>query len=162
MVLTRAALEKLHKEELIWLFVENNDKLNSNMTNLTNQLAEVNKTLERMESQKFWKQQTTPSKNALAAWKNNVGKTKQYSWCECVEIVEISDSTRKVWELIEKVTGINVNQDCLELCHPLPPLPSDKKNKIIIIIIFKFSRQKDDEKILRNNKKTTRTLSLEV
>ena len=75
MVLTRAALEKLHKEELIWLFVENNDKLNSNMTNLTNQLAEVNKTLERMESQKFWKQQTTPSKNALAAWKNNVGKT---------------------------------------------------------------------------------------
>ena len=56
-------------------------------------------------------------------WKN-----KQYSWCERVEIVEISDSTRKVWELIEKVTGINVNQDCLELCHPLPPLPSDKNN----------------------------------
>ena len=51
MVLTRAALEKLNKEELISLFAENDDKLNSNMANLTNQLAEVNKTLERMESQ---------------------------------------------------------------------------------------------------------------
>ena len=51
MVLTRAALEKLNKEELISLFAENDDKLNSNMANLTNQLAKVKKTLERMESQ---------------------------------------------------------------------------------------------------------------
>ena len=51
MVVTRAALEKLNKEELISPFVQNDDKLNSNIANLTNQLAEVNKTLERMESQ---------------------------------------------------------------------------------------------------------------
>ena len=51
MVLTRDVPEKLNKEELISLFVENDDKLNSNMANLTNQLAEVNKTLKRMESQ---------------------------------------------------------------------------------------------------------------
>ena len=51
MTLTTAALEKLNREELISLFVENDDKLNSNMANLTNQLAEVNKTLKRMESQ---------------------------------------------------------------------------------------------------------------
>ena len=48
MVLTRAALEKLNKEELMSLFVVNDDKLNSN---IVNQLAEVNKILERMESQ---------------------------------------------------------------------------------------------------------------
>ena len=51
MVLTRAALAKLNKEELILFFLENDDKLNSNIANLTNQLAEVNKTLARMESQ---------------------------------------------------------------------------------------------------------------
>ena len=50
MVLTRAAFDKLSKEELISLFIENDNKLNSNMANFTNQLAEVNKTLERMES----------------------------------------------------------------------------------------------------------------
>ena len=51
MVLTRAAFEKLNKEELISLFAENDDKLNSSMASLTTQLAEVNKTLQRMESQ---------------------------------------------------------------------------------------------------------------
>ena len=51
MVLTRAALEKLNKEQLIYLFAENDDKLNSNIANLTNQLGELNKTFEKMESQ---------------------------------------------------------------------------------------------------------------
>ena len=51
MVLKGAALEKINKEELILLFVLNDDNLNSNMANFTKQLAEVNKTLERMESQ---------------------------------------------------------------------------------------------------------------
>lgn len=51
MVLTRAALAKLNKEELILLFVENDDKINSSIANLTHQLAVVNKTLARVESQ---------------------------------------------------------------------------------------------------------------
>ena len=51
MVLTRAALEKLHEKELTSLFAENNDKLTSNMANITKWQAEVNKSLERMESQ---------------------------------------------------------------------------------------------------------------
>ena len=36
MVLTGVALEKSNKEELISLFVENNDNVNSNIANLTN------------------------------------------------------------------------------------------------------------------------------
>ena len=29
---------------------------------------------------------------------------------------------KKCWryELIKEVTGVNINQDCLESCHPLP------------------------------------------
>ena len=36
MVLTEATLEKLNKEELISIFVENNDNLSNNIANLTN------------------------------------------------------------------------------------------------------------------------------
>ena len=56
-------------------------------------------------------------------WRN-----EQYSRRECVEIVRIPDSTNeiKVCKLIGKVTDINVNQDCLESCHPQP---SSKKNQ---------------------------------
>ena len=50
MVLTRATLEKLGKEELISMFFENYEKWNDNLTNLTNQLAQVDKTLKRMKS----------------------------------------------------------------------------------------------------------------
>ena len=51
---------------------------------------------------------------------------EQFSRRECVEILRIPDSTSeiKVCEMIEKITGINVNQDYQESCHPLP---SDKK-----------------------------------
>ena len=76
-------------------------------------------------------------------WRND-----QYSCRECVQIVGIhvltNDSNER--ELVGKVTGINVNQDCLESYHPLP---SDKKNKILV----KFSRRKDAESVLKNKNK---------
>ena len=149
MVLTRAALEKLNKEELISLFAENDDKLNSNMANLTNQLAEVNKTLDRMESQlEISKTINNTLENHITTLEKQCSRNEQYSRRECIDIVGIPDSTNeiKACELIGKVTGINVNQDCLESCHPLP---SDKKNKIIV----KFSRRKDSESVLRNKNK---------
>ena len=90
MVLTRVALEKLNKKESVSLFAENDDKLNSNTANLTNQLAEVNKTLERIESQLEISKTTN---NTLEKRITNLGKQcwrkEQYSQCECVEIVVI-------------------------------------------------------------------------
>ena len=123
MVLTRATLEKFNKEELISFFVENDDKLNSNIANLTNQLAEVNKTLEWMESKlEILKTINNTLKKRITSLKKPCWINEQYSRRECLEIVGIPDSTNKikVCELIGKVTGINVNQDCLESCHPLP------------------------------------------
>ena len=48
---------------------------------------------------------------------------------ETIEISGISVSTNKtkVCVLIEKVTDVNLDQHCLESCHPLP---SDKKNQL--------------------------------
>ena len=129
MVLTRAALEKLNKEELTSLFIENDDKLKSNMANLTNQLADVNKTLERIESQlQISKTINNTVEKCITNLEKQRWRNEQYSQRECVEIVGILDSTNeiKVCELIGKVTGININQNCLELCHPLP---SEKKNQ---------------------------------
>ena len=136
MVLTRAALEKLNKEELILLFAEKDNKPNISMANLTNQVAEVNQTLEKMEAQS---QISKTINNALVkhttSWQKQFWRNKQYFRHECEEIVKTLTSTNEanVSELTEKVTGINVNQYCLESSHSLPP---DKKNKIIV----KFSR----------------------
>ena len=51
MVLTQAALEKISKNHVISLFIEDNDKLNNSITELANQLAYVSETLKRIESQ---------------------------------------------------------------------------------------------------------------
>ena len=51
MVLTRSAMEKMSKNDLILLFIENNNKLNDTITELGNMLPKVSEKLERMESQ---------------------------------------------------------------------------------------------------------------
>ena len=76
MVINIAALEKLNKEELTSLLGENDEKLNSNVTNLTNRLAEINKSLERIESQsEILRTIKAPWKTLLPAGKNSVGET---------------------------------------------------------------------------------------
>ena len=82
------------------------------MANFTNQLAEVNKTLERMES---LLQISKTIKNALVKCITSLEKQCwRNEWHECEEIVGVPDSTNetKVCELIEKVTSINENQNC--------------------------------------------------
>ena len=100
------------------------------MANLTNQLAKVNKTLERMESQlEISKTINNTLEKCITSLEKKYWRNEQYSRRECVEIVGIHDSINeiKVCEFIGKVTvDINVNQDCLESCYPLS---SDKKAK---------------------------------
>ena len=92
MVLTRATLEKLGKEELISMFLENYEKLNNNVTQLTNQLAETDKKFKRVESQlalrKFVNVAGLPKPNyqfGKQCWKN-----KHYSQRECIEMAGIN------------------------------------------------------------------------
>lgn len=51
MVLTRSAMEKMSKNDLILLFIENNNKLNDTITELGNMLPKVSEKFERMEAQ---------------------------------------------------------------------------------------------------------------
>ena len=76
MVLTRATLEKLGKEELISMFLNNYEKLNNNLTNLTNQLAQVHKTLKRTKSQ--------------------VAVIKSFNKAFQNQIISLEDSVRKI------------------------------------------------------------------
>ena len=66
MVLTRATLKKLGKEELRSMFLNNYEKLNNNVTNLTNQLTQVDKTLKRTKSQ------VAVSKSVNKAFQNQI------------------------------------------------------------------------------------------
>ena len=89
-------------------------KLKKNFPSLTNHLAKINKTLERME----------PQLEISKTINNTLEKGIRFSvWRG------ISDSTdeTKVCELIEKVTSINVNQNCIDSCHLLPS--DEKKTK---------------------------------
>ena len=76
MVLTRATLEKLGKEELISMFLNNYEKLNNNLTNLTNQLAQVHNTLKRTKSQ--------------------VAVIKSFNKAFQNQIISLEDSVRKI------------------------------------------------------------------
>ena len=117
MVLTKAALEKKNKQtnkeehNIISRSVKNDDKLKSNMANLINQLAEVNKTLERRESRIF-KTINNALEKRITSLKKQCWKNEQYSLGEWVKIVGFLTHLKK--QLIEKVTGLNVNQVCLE------------------------------------------------
>ena len=51
MVLTRSAMEKMSKNDLILSFIENNNKLNDTITELGNMLPKVSEKFERMEAQ---------------------------------------------------------------------------------------------------------------
>ena len=117
MVLTRAALEKKNKQtnkeehNIISRSVKNDDKLKSNMANLINQLTEVNKTLESRESRIF-KTINNALEKRITSLKKQCWKNEQYSLGEWVKIVGFLTHLKK--QLIEKVTGLNVNQVCLE------------------------------------------------
>ena len=92
-------------------------------------MAEVDKTLERMESQlEILKTINNTLEKCITSLKKQCWRNKQHSWRKCVETVDIPDSTNetKVCELIEKDIGININQGCLESCQIIP---SDKKNQ---------------------------------
>ena len=148
MVLTRATLEKLGKKELISMFLENYEKLNVNITQLENQLAQEDKAFKRMESQ------LTVSKSVNEAFQNRIislerqcWKNGQYSRRRCIETFGIQDTPNEtnVCELIETTTGISITPDSLEACRRLP---YDGNYKLII----KFSRRKDAEMVLSKRK----------
>ena len=145
-VLTRDALEKLNKEELLSLFVENDDKLTSSMANLTNQLAEVNKTLSRMESRlEISKTINNILEKRITSLEKQCWRNKQYSRRECVEIVEIPDSTNEMW-----TDWKGYWYKCKSrLPRIVSPATLREKNKIIVI----FSRRKDAESVLWNKNK---------
>ena len=81
------------------------------MANLTNQLAEVKKTLKRMESKlQISKTISNKLEKRNASLEKQCWRYEQSSQHECVEVVGISDSTNetKVCTLTEKVTGVNI------------------------------------------------------
>ena len=94
MVLTRATLEKLGNEELISMFLENYEKLNGNVTQLINQLAQVDKTLKRIKSQLAVSKSVNETfQNRTVGLERQCWKNWQYSRRKCIEIIGIPAAT---------------------------------------------------------------------
>ena len=102
------------------------DKVSETITQLTNQVSELAKTLSRMEHQQA---SVNSSNNVFDKKKTNL-ELSQYFRPECIEIVVILYETYKqnACEFINLATRALLNPNCLEACHPLV---SEGKNKIL-------------------------------
>ena len=144
MALTRAALEKIDKEELVTLLLGNKDELAGLNKGINSLLTKFDRLEVELRSSKLENQALT---KRIINLENQVWKNAQYSRRQCVEIVGLlEDSTEvTVCKLFQKV-GAKIDSKKLEACHPLP---SDDKNKLIV----KFASRKDAELVLKNKSK---------
>lgn len=148
MVLTRAAVEKMSKEELVNMVLNYDKTMESTLADLNKEISKINKNFEKLESElSISKTVNNALHKRVIQLEKQCWRNEQYSRRECIEVVGLPDSTtdNEVCSVFKKI-GVDVSVDNIEACHPLK---SDNKNKIIV----KFSKRKDCQAVLENKKK---------
>ena len=148
MVLTRAAVEKIPKEELVNLVLNYDKTMESTLADLSKEILKINKNFEKLESElSISKTVNNALHKRVIQLEKQCWRNQQYSRRECIEAVGLPDSTtdNEVCSVFKKI-GVDVSVDNIEACHLLK---SDDKNKIIV----KFSKRKDCQAVLDNEKK---------
>ena len=148
MVLTRAAVEKMPKEELVNMVLNYDKTMESTLADLNKEISKINKNFEKLESElSISKTVNNALHKRVIQLEKQCWRNEQYSRRECIEVVGLPDSTtdNEVCSVFKKI-GVDVSFDNIEACHPLK---SDNKNKIIV----KFSKRKDCQAVLENKKK---------
>ena len=148
MVLTRAAVEKMAKEDLIAMVLNYDNTIDRTLSDLNKEISKLNKNLERLDSElSISKTVNNELHKRVIELEKQCWKNEQYSRRECIEIDGLSETTTdaEVCTFFTKI-GVSVSPDNIEACHPLK---SNDKNKIIV----KFSKRKDCQAVLNNKKK---------
>ena len=148
MVLTRAAVEKIPKVELVNMVLNSDKTMESTLADLNKEISKINKNFEKLESElSISKTVNNALHKRVIQLEKQCWRNEQYSRRECIEVVGLPDSTtdNEVCSVFKKI-GVDVSVDNIEACHPLK---SDNKNKIIV----KFSKRKDCQAVLENKKK---------
>ena len=148
MVLIKAAVEKMPKEELVNMVLNYDETMESILADLNKEISKINKNFEKLESElPISKTVNNALHNRVIQLEKQCWRNEQYSRRECIEVVGLPDSTtdNEVCSVFKKI-GVDVSVDNIEACHPLK---SDNKSKIIV----KFSKRKDCQAVLENKKK---------
>ena len=131
MVLTRAAVEKMPKEELVNTVLNYDKTMESTLADLNKEISKINKNFEKLESELSISKTVNNALNKrVIQLEKQCWRNEQYSRRECIEVVGLSDSTadNEVCSVFKKI-GVDVSVDNIEACHPLK---SDNKNKSIV------------------------------
>ena len=148
MVLTRTAVGKMPKEELVNMVLNYDKTMVSTLADLNKEISKISKNFEKLETElSISKTVNNALHKRVIQLEKQCWRNEQYSRRECIEVVGLHDSTtdKKVCSVFKKIR-VDVSVDNIEACHPLK---SDNKNKIIV----KFSERKDCQAVLENKKK---------
>ena len=147
MALSESALKKLHKDEIINLALDYQNKFDSTLPGIRNELSDLKKDFEQLRSDfSITNLVNTKLKEKVVSLERQTWSNSQYSRRECLELsgipetVENKDLEGTELGIFEKL-DVMVDQSNIEDCHWIKPSKGAKK------VIVKLSRRKDANKI---------------
>ena len=94
MVLTRAAVEKMPKEELVNMVLNYDKTMESTLADLNKEISKINKNFEKLESElSISKTVNNALHKRVIQLEKQCWRNEQYSCRECIEVVGLPDST---------------------------------------------------------------------
>ena len=151
MALTKAALKKPTKEEIIKFTLDLQDNFNQYLKCIKKDLSEIRKNFSKLEAElAVTKEVNNVLRNQMIQVEMKSWSNQQYSRRDCLEINSIPE--RLIDSLLEetalntfKELGVSIDTSDIEACHLVGP-PSQKK------VIIKMSRRKDEDRMWRVKK----------
>ena len=147
MTLSESALKKLHKDEIISLALDYQNKFDSTPAGIRNELSDLKKDFEQLISDlSITKLVNTKLKEKVVSLEQQTWSNSQFSRQECLELsgipetIENKDLEGTVLGIFEKL-NLTVDPSSVEHCHWIKPSKGAKK------VIVKLSRRKDYNKI---------------
>ena len=159
MALSKAALKKLSKDEIVSLALDHQNKFDSTLTSIRNELSDLKKDFEKLGSDFLVARQVNSLlRERVTSLERQCWSNSQYSRRECLELTSIPETSDnnplestvlKIFERLEvKVVPSNV-----EDCHWISSKNGPKR------VIVKVSKGKDATKI-RSSKRKLKDMDL--
>ena len=159
MALSEAALKKLSKDEIINLALDYQNKFDSTLAGISNELSDLKKDFEKLGSDlSVARQVNSVLRERVTSLERQCWSNSQYSRRECLELTGIPETSDNntlestVLKIFEKLE-VNVDPSNVEDCHWISSKNSPKR------VIVKVSKSKDAPKI-RSSKSELKDMDL--
>ena len=153
MALSEAALKKLSKDEISNLALDYQNKFDSTLAGISNELSDLKKDFEKLGSDlSVARQVNSVLRERVTSLERQCWSNSQYSRRECLELTGIPETNDNnalesiVLKVFEKLE-VNVDPSNVEDCHWISSKNGPKQ------VIVKVSKRKDASKIRSSKKK---------